>query len=69
MAAVVAVGSDTTLISRQISEMQGTVPITLVTIILVILFLFGEVLGFFDLRSKYKKSAAAAKAQGVAAKG
>lgn len=65
VAAVVAVGSDTTLISQQIRDMQGTVLITLVTIILVLLFLFGEVLGFFDLRSKYKKSAAAAETQGM----
>lgn len=56
--AVVAVGSDTTIISQQIARMQGTVLITLVTIILVLLFLFGEVLGFFDLRSKYKKELA-----------
>ena len=57
--AVVAVGSDTSIISQQISSMQGTVLITLVTIILVLLFLFGEVLGFFDLRDKYKKATAA----------
>lgn len=56
--AVVAVGSDTTIIRHQISQMQGIVLITLATIIVVLLFLFGEILGFFDLRSKYKKELA-----------
>ncbi len=52
--AVVAVGSDTSIIASQLAQMQSRVLITLVTIILVMLFLFGEILGFFDLRSKYK---------------
>lgn len=53
--AVVAIGSDTSIISNQISEMQNRVLVTLVTIILVLLFLFGEGLGFIDLRNKYKQ--------------
>lgn len=52
--AVVAVGSDTSIIAAQMAAMQSRVLVTLVTIILVMLFLFGELLGFFDLRSKYK---------------
>lgn len=54
--AVVAIGSDTSIINEQISSMQGRVLITLVTIILIMLFLFGEGLGFFDLKSKYKEA-------------
>lgn len=56
VAAVIAIGCDTSIINDQISAMQNRVLITLVTIILIMLFLFGEGLGFFDLRGKYKQS-------------
>lgn len=54
--AVVAVGSDTSIIGSQIVEMQNTVLITLATIIVILLFLFGEALGYFNQRSLYKKA-------------
>lgn len=54
--AVVAVGSDTSIVEQQIAQMQRTVLITLVTVVLMLLFLFGEILGFLDSRSTYQKT-------------
>lgn len=56
--AVVAAGCDSKIIFQQIDRMQKDIMITLVTIIVVLLFLFGEGIGFCDLRNKYKKIAA-----------
>lgn len=53
--AVVAVGSDTSILDMQIKKMQKDILVTLVTIIVMLLFLFGEILGFFDLKSSYKE--------------
>lgn len=52
--AVVAVGSDTSIVEQQIAQMQRTVLITLVTVVLMLLFLFGEILGFLDSRNTYR---------------
>lgn len=51
---VIEIGTTTYTISSSIAEMRQSVIITLVLIVLIVLFLFGEVLSFFDQRAKYR---------------
>ena len=51
---VIEVGTTTYTISSSMAEMRQSVIITLVLIVLIVLFLFGEVLSFFDQRAKYR---------------
>lgn len=51
---VIEVGMTTYIISSSVAEMRQSVSITLVLVVLIVLFLFGEVLSFFNQRAKYR---------------
>lgn len=51
---VIEIGTTTYIISSSIAEMRQSVIITLVLIVLIVLFVFGEVFSFFDQRAKYR---------------
>lgn len=51
---VVEIGTTTYIIISSVAEMRQSIIITLVLIMLIVLFLFGEVLSFFDQRAKYR---------------
>lgn len=53
--AVVAIGSTLDIIQAKITGMQHQIIFTLLTIILIIMFLFSEVFGFFSEKSKYRE--------------
>ncbi len=52
---VVSVGTLSSVIDGRISDMTNDIVIAMVMIVLVIMFLYGEVLSFFDLRDKYRE--------------
>ncbi len=57
VAGVVSVGTLSDVIDSKIAKMMKGIAISMVMIILAIMFLFGEVLSFFDLRDQYRQSA------------
>lgn len=54
VAGVIEVGMTTYIISSSVAEMRQSVIITLVLVVLIVLFLFGEILSFFNQRAKYR---------------
>lgn len=54
VAGVVSVGTLSSVINGKISAMTGQIIIAMIMIILAIMFLFGEILSFFDLRDRYR---------------
>ncbi len=58
VAGVVSVGTLRSVIDGKIQNMSESIVITMIMIILVIMFVFSEVLSFFDLREKYREGAA-----------
>lgn len=51
---VVSVGTLSSVIDGKISDMTGNIVIAMIMIVLAIMFLYGEVLSFFDLRDKFR---------------
>lgn len=62
---VIEIGTTSEVITSQVDEMRSSIIVTLVVIILIVMFLFGEILSFFDLRDRYKKGEAAEKKKGM----
>lgn len=52
---VVSVGTLSSVIDGKIRTMSESIVVTMIMIILVIMFVFSEVLSFFDLREKYRE--------------
>lgn len=55
IAGVIEVGTVAEIITNKVDAMRRSVMIMLCVVVLIVLFLFGEILSFFDLRSKYRK--------------
>ncbi len=58
VAGVIEVGTTTYVITSSIAQMRRTVMITLVLVVLTVLFLFGEILSFFDQKARYRQKEA-----------
>ena len=58
VAGVIEIGTTSEVITGQIDAMRSSVIITLIVVVLMVMFLFGEILSFFDLRDRYKKEEA-----------
>lgn len=56
VAGVIEVGTTTYVISANIKQMKGSILITLVLIIMIVVALFGEILSFFEWRSRYRRN-------------
>ena len=56
---VVSVGTLSSVIDGKIGDMTSNIIIAMVMIVLVIMFLYGEVLSFFDLRDKFRSGSRA----------
>ncbi|MCH5275163.1 MAG: MFS transporter, partial [Lachnospiraceae bacterium] len=52
---VIEVGTTTNVLSNNINSMRKSVLVTLILVILIILFMFGEVLSFFEQKARYRK--------------
>ena len=57
VAGVIEVGTTTNVLSNNINSMRQSVLVTLILVILIILFMFGEILSFFEQKAKYGKKA------------
>lgn len=57
VAGVIEVGTTTYVLSNNINSMRQSVLVTLILVILIILFMFGEILSFFEQKSRYRKAA------------
>lgn len=57
VAGVIEVGTTTYVLSNNINNMRQSVLVTLILVILIILFLFGEILSFFGQKAGYGKTA------------
>ncbi|MCH5271969.1 MAG: MFS transporter [Lachnospiraceae bacterium] len=57
VAGVIEVGTTTHVLSQNINSMRQSVLVTLILVILIILFMFGEVLSFFEQKARYRKKA------------
>lgn len=55
VAGVVEIGKTSEVITGKIEDMRKSVMLNLLVVVLIVLFLFGEVLSFFDLKTKYRK--------------
>lgn len=57
VAGVIEVGTTTNVISAGINQMKRSVLITLILMLLIVMFLFGEILSFFEWRARCRKMA------------
>lgn len=57
VAGVIEVGTTTYVLSNNINSMRQSVLVTLILVILFILFMFGEILYFFEHKARYRKAA------------
>lgn len=57
VAGVIEVGTTTYVLSNNINSMRQSVLVTLILVILIILFMFGEILSFFEQKARYRKAA------------
>ncbi len=55
VAGVIEIGTTSEVITTKVDEMRNSIMLNLVMVILIVLFLFGEILSFFDLRTKYQE--------------
>lgn len=55
VAGVIEIGTTSEAITTKVDSMRQSVLLILFVVILIVLFLFGEVLSFFDLKAKYKE--------------
>lgn len=53
---VIEVGTTTYVISENIMQMQRSILITLILVIMIVVALFGEILSFFEWRARYRKN-------------
>ena len=65
VAGVIEIGTTSEVITSQVDEMRSSIIVTLVVVILIVLFLFGEILSYFDLRDRYRKKEKEAKRSGM----
>lgn len=56
VAGVVEIGKTSEVITAKITDMRRSIMLNLLVVVLIVLFLFGEVLSFFDLKTKYRKT-------------
>lgn len=55
VAGVIEIGTTSEIITGQIDAMRSSIIVTLIVVVLLVMFLFGEILSFFDLRDRYKR--------------
>lgn len=55
VAGVIEIGTTSEVITTKVDSMRQSVMLILLVVILIVLFLFGEILSFFDLKAKYKE--------------
>lgn len=56
VAAVIEIGTTSEVITSKVDDMRQSVMLTLILVILIVLFLFGEILSFFSLKDRYQKA-------------
>lgn len=55
VAGVIEVGTTKEVITDKVQEMRRSVMLIVIMVVLIVLFLFGEILSFFDLQAKYRE--------------
>lgn len=55
VAGVIEVGTTTHVISASIKQMKYSVLVNLILVIMIVVFLFGEILSFFEWRARYRR--------------
>lgn len=55
IAGVIEVGTVSEVITGKVDEMRRSIMVMLCVVVLIVLFMFGEILSFFDLRARYEK--------------
>ena len=61
VAGVIEIGTTSEVITGKVGEMRRSVMITVIMVVLIVMFLFGEILSFFDMQAKYREDQKAGK--------
>lgn len=55
VAGVIEIGTTSEVITGKVDEMRRSVMLIVIMVVLIVLFLFGEILSFFDMQAKYRE--------------